>query len=120
MDGFQASLIDGMYNALFPNFRSLGFGLVQHGFGRTRNIILSRLSTQEQEYHPQMAPLACQVGSCLVWPCCFPRLVLFGLVPSPPPVYKYAIFVPIVLLQVTTGPTLGFHAPDPLRFCLFV
>ena len=78
-------------NALFPNFRSLGFGLVQHGFGRTRNIILSRLSTQEQEYHPQMAP-----------------------------VYKYAIFVPIVLLQVTTGPTLGFHAPDPLRFCLFV
>ena len=31
-----------------------------------------------------VSPLACQVGSCLVWPCCFPRLVLFGLVPSPP------------------------------------
>ena len=30
-----------------------------------------------------VSPLACQVGSCLVWPCCFPRLVLFGLVPSP-------------------------------------
>ena len=28
-----------------------------------------------------VSPLACQVGSCLVWPCCFP----FGLVPSPPP-----------------------------------
>ena len=25
------------------------------------------------------------MGSCLVWACCFPRLVLFGLVPSPPP-----------------------------------
>ena len=35
--------------------------------------------------HPMVSPLACQVGSCLVWPCCFPRLVLFGLVPSPPP-----------------------------------
>ena len=34
--------------------------------------------------HPMVCPLACQVGSCLVWPCCFPRLVLFGLVPSPP------------------------------------
>ena len=34
--------------------------------------------------HPMVSPLACQVGSCLVWPCCFPRLVLFGLVPSPP------------------------------------
>ena len=33
---------------------------------------------------PHGTPLACQVGSCLVWPCCFPRLVLFGLVPSPP------------------------------------
>ena len=33
--------------------------------------------------HPMVSPLACQVGSCLVWPCCFPRLVLFGLVPSP-------------------------------------
>ena len=31
-----------------------------------------------------VSPVACQVGSCLVWPCCFPRLVLFGLVPSPP------------------------------------
>ena len=31
-----------------------------------------------------VSPLACQVGSCLVWRCCFPRLVLFGLVPSPP------------------------------------
>ena len=29
-----------------------------------------------------VSPLACHVGSCLVWPCCFPRLVLFGLVPS--------------------------------------
>ena len=29
-----------------------------------------------------VSPLACQVGSCLVWPCYFPRLVLFGLVPS--------------------------------------
>ena len=34
--------------------------------------------------HPMVSPLACQVGSCFVWPCCFPRLVLFGLVPSPP------------------------------------
>ena len=34
--------------------------------------------------HPMVSPLACHVGSCLVWPCCFPRLVLFGLVPSPP------------------------------------
>ena len=33
--------------------------------------------------HPMVSPLACQVGSCLVWPCCFLRLVLFGLVPSP-------------------------------------
>ena len=32
-----------------------------------------------------VSPLACQVGSCLVWACCFSRLVLFGLVPSPPP-----------------------------------
>ena len=31
-----------------------------------------------------VSPLACQVGSCLVWPCCFPGLVLFGLVPSHP------------------------------------
>ena len=31
--------------------------------------------------HPTVSPLACQVGDCLVWPCCFPRLVLFGLVP---------------------------------------
>ena len=31
-----------------------------------------------------VSPLACQVGSCFVWPCCFPRLVLFGLVPCPP------------------------------------
>ena len=30
------------------------------------------------------SPLACQVGSCLVWACCFSRLVLFGLVPSTP------------------------------------
>ena len=30
--------------------------------------------------HPMVSLLACQVGSCLV-----PRLVLFGLVPSPPP-----------------------------------
>ena len=30
-----------------------------------------------------VSPLACQVGSCLVWACCFPRLVLLGLVPSP-------------------------------------
>ena len=36
--------------------------------------------------HPMVSPLACQVGSCLVWPCCFPRLVLFGPRPlSPPP-----------------------------------
>ena len=35
--------------------------------------------------HPMVSPLACQVGSCLVWSCCFPRLVLFGLVPSPLP-----------------------------------
>ena len=35
-------------------------------------------------YIYMVSPLACQVGSCLVWPCCFPRLVLFGLVPSPP------------------------------------
>ena len=28
--------------------------------------------------HPMVSPLACQVGKCLVWPCCFPRLVLFG------------------------------------------
>ena len=34
--------------------------------------------------HPMASPLARHVGSCLVWPCCFPRLVLFGLVPSPP------------------------------------
>ena len=38
--------------------------------------------------HPMVSThattLACQVGSCLVWRCCFPRLVLFGLVPSPP------------------------------------
>ena len=34
--------------------------------------------------HRMVPPLACQVGSCLVWPCCFPRLVLFGLVPSLP------------------------------------
>ena len=34
--------------------------------------------------HPMVSPLACHVGSCLVWPCCFPGLVLFGLVPSPP------------------------------------
>ena len=33
---------------------------------------------------PLPMALACQVGSCLVWPCCFLRLVLFGLVPSPP------------------------------------
>ena len=33
---------------------------------------------------PPQSPLACQVGSCFVWPCCFPRLVLFGLVPFPP------------------------------------
>ena len=33
--------------------------------------------------HPMVSPLACQVGSCLVWPCCFPRLVLFGLPPPP-------------------------------------
>ena len=32
---------------------------------------------------PMLSPLACHVGSCLVWPCCFPRLVLFCLVPSP-------------------------------------
>ena len=31
-----------------------------------------------------VSPLAYQMGSCLVWACCFPRLVLFGLVPSPP------------------------------------
>ena len=37
-----------------------------------------------------VSPLACQVGSCLVWPCCFPRLVLFGLVPSPPPLWSGA------------------------------
>ena len=35
--------------------------------------------------HPMVSPLACQVSSCLVWRCCFPRLALFGLVPSPPP-----------------------------------
>ena len=34
--------------------------------------------------HPMVSPLACQVGSCLVWPCYVPRLVLIGLVPSPP------------------------------------
>ena len=34
--------------------------------------------------HLMVSPLACHVGSCLVWPCFFPRLVLFGLVPSPP------------------------------------
>ena len=34
--------------------------------------------------HPMVSPVACQVGSCLVWPCCFPRLVLFGLVHSRP------------------------------------
>ena len=34
--------------------------------------------------HPMVSPLACSAGSCLVWPCCFLRLVLFGLVPSPP------------------------------------
>ena len=33
---------------------------------------------------PMVSALACQVGSCLVCACCFPRLVLFGLVPSPP------------------------------------
>ena len=33
---------------------------------------------------PMVSPLACQVGSSLVWACCFSRLVLFGLVPSPP------------------------------------
>ena len=33
---------------------------------------------------PMVSPLACQVGSCLVWACCFSRLVLFGLVPPPP------------------------------------
>ena len=33
---------------------------------------------------PMVSPLACQVGSCLVWACCFSRLVLFGLVPCPP------------------------------------
>ena len=36
--------------------------------------------------HPMVSPLACQVGSYLVRPCCFPRQVLLGLVPSPPPV----------------------------------
>ena len=33
---------------------------------------------------PWYPRVACQVGNCLVWPCCFPRLVLFGLVPSRP------------------------------------
>ena len=33
---------------------------------------------------PWYPPLPVIVGSCLVWPCFFPRLVLFGLVPSPP------------------------------------
>ena len=33
---------------------------------------------------PMVSPLACQVGSCFFWACCFSRLVLFGLVPSPP------------------------------------
>ena len=34
--------------------------------------------------HPMVSPVACQVGGCLVSPCCFPGLVLFGLVPSRP------------------------------------
>ena len=37
--------------------------------------------------HPMVSPLACQVGSCLVWPCCFPRLVgpvVFLVGPAPP------------------------------------
>ena len=33
---------------------------------------------------PHGIPPCLSCGSCLVWPCCFPRLVLFGLVPSPP------------------------------------
>ena len=40
--------------------------------------------TSPPPFYPMVSPLACQVGSCLVWPCCFPRLVLFGLVPVPP------------------------------------
>ena len=33
---------------------------------------------------PHGIPPCLSSGSCLVWPCCVPRLVLFGLVPSPP------------------------------------
>ena len=29
--------------------------------------------------HPMVSPLACQVGSCLVWPCCFVRPCCFPL-----------------------------------------
>ena len=42
--------------------------------------------------HPMVSPLACQVGSCFVWPCCFPHLVLFGLVPSPPVEWGFGLF----------------------------
>ena len=41
---------------------------------------------------PWYPPLACQVGRCLVWPCCFPRLVLFGLVPSPPVTVEWGLW----------------------------
>ena len=32
--------------------------------------------------------------SCLVWPCCFPRLVLFGLVPSPRSLWSFWLAPP--------------------------
>ena len=53
---------------------------------------------------PDGIPLACQVGSCLVWACCFPRLVLFGLVPSHPPRCGVG---PVIFLVGPTPPAEG-------------
>ena len=38
--------------------------------------------------HPVVSPLACQVGSCLVWPCCFPSC----LASSPPPPVEWGLW----------------------------
>ena len=37
--------------------------------------------------HPMVSPLACQVGSCLVWPCCFP---VWSCLASSPPLWSGA------------------------------
>ena len=57
---------------------------VTHTHTHTYTYMMQGCHTPPPPPLPMVSPLACQVGSCLVWACCFSRLLLFGLVPSPP------------------------------------